>query len=81
MRLPRDLSGEALCRALARLGYAETRTTGSHRRLTATEHGEHHITVPLHRALRVGTLRGILTDVARHRQLSVDEVATRLFEP
>jgi hypothetical protein len=34
MRLPRDLSGEELIRKLRRLGYEQTRQTGSHVRLT-----------------------------------------------
>lgn len=65
MRLPRDLSGRALARALEVLGYRITRETGSHLRLTTQEHGEHHVTIPDHETLRVGTLAGILADVAR----------------
>ncbi|MGH7267429.1 MAG: type II toxin-antitoxin system HicA family toxin [Candidatus Rokuibacteriota bacterium] len=56
MRLPRDVSGDDLARALADLGYHTTRQTGSHLRLTTLERGEHHITTPRHAALRVGTL-------------------------
>ena len=41
-RLARDLTGEALAKALAILGYLPTRQTGSHMRLTTPEHGEHH---------------------------------------
>jgi hypothetical protein len=39
-------------------------------RLTTTEHGEHHVTVPAHGALRVGTLAGVLGDVAEHFELT-----------
>jgi len=35
--------------------------------------------VPLHSALRLGTLAGILGDVAEHLGLTRDEVAERLF--
>jgi predicted RNA binding protein YcfA (HicA-like mRNA interferase family) len=62
MRLPRDLSG----RELARFGYTVTRQTGGHIRLTTTVGGEHHLTIPDHQALRVGTLAAILDDVASH---------------
>ena len=62
MRLPRDLSGKELAQALGAFGYRITRQTGSHLRLTTTDHGEHHVTVPQHDPLRVGTLAGILTD-------------------
>jgi predicted RNA binding protein YcfA (HicA-like mRNA interferase family) len=46
MRLPRDLSGAQLVRALERLGYTVTRQTGSHLGVTTKELGEHHITIP-----------------------------------
>ncbi|HEX7671591.1 MAG TPA: type II toxin-antitoxin system HicA family toxin [Polyangiaceae bacterium] len=80
MRLPRDISGDDLVRALAVFGYLETRQIGSHVRLTTGLGGEHHVTVPRHPALRVGTLGGIVVEVATHHKLSRDEVARRLFE-
>jgi len=46
MRLPRDLSGTDLANTLGQLGYVVTRQTGSHMRLTTSESGEHHITIP-----------------------------------
>jgi predicted RNA binding protein YcfA (HicA-like mRNA interferase family) len=79
MKLPRDVSGETLARLLRQLGYQPTRQTGSHIRLTTYERGEHHITVPRHAAVRVGTLSGMLADVARHHGLTRDELAERLF--
>ena len=41
MRLPRDVSGDDLAKALGHLGYRVTRQTGSHLRLTTLEGGEH----------------------------------------
>lgn len=79
MRLPRDLSGTDLARALGKLGYEATRQTGSHMRLTTQENGEHHITIPRHDPLRVGTLSAILSDVARHFGTNRDEIVRRLF--
>lgn len=79
MRLPRDLSGPALAQALPALGYRITRQTGSHLRLTTTERGEHHVTIPRHDPLRVGTLAAILADVGEHHGLSRDELLARLF--
>ena len=79
MRLPRDVSGKSLVEMLARLGYAVSRQTGSHIRLTTQEHGEHHLTIPNHDPLRVGTLAAIVGDVARHFQVTRDEIASRLF--
>jgi hypothetical protein len=37
MRLPRDISGERLTKALKVFGYSTTRQTGSHMRLTTQE--------------------------------------------
>ena len=79
MRLPRDVSGTDLAKALKVFGYRISRQSGSHLRLTTSQHGEHHLTIPNHDALRVGTLAGILTDIAEHFGLSRDEIATRLF--
>lgn len=79
MRLPRDLSGSDLVKCLDRLGYHVTRQTGSHMRLTSTAHGEHHITVPRHDPLRIGTLAAVLDAVAVHHGLSRDALLERLF--
>ena len=80
MRLPRDLSGADLVRRLQRLGYAPSRQTGSHLRLTSQMRGEHHVTVPNHDPLRVGTLSAILAAVAAHHGVSRDELLGTLFE-
>ena len=79
MRLPRDLSGSDLAQALHKLGYSITRQTGSHLRLTTREQGEHHLTIPQHTPLRIGTLSAILADVSMHFNCSRDEVLKRLF--
>ena len=79
MRLPRDLSGSDLAFALQRLGYTASRQTGSHLRLTTQRNGEHHLTIPLHGAMRVGTLAAILADVANHCGLTRDEISDLIF--
>lgn len=79
MRLPRDVSGEEFVRALRTLGYEITRQSGSHVRLTTQRGGEHHVTIPMHDPLRVGTLSGVLADVARHHDSTKDEVLEILF--
>jgi predicted RNA binding protein YcfA (HicA-like mRNA interferase family) len=54
-------------------GYEVTRQTGSHLRLTTHRMGrEHHISVPRHASLKVGTLSSILSDIARY--LETDRV-------
>jgi predicted RNA binding protein YcfA (HicA-like mRNA interferase family) len=79
MKLPRDISGRELAKSLATLGYQVTRQTGSHLRLTTTEPAEHHITIPNHASLRVGTLAAIVRDVADFHGLSRDELLDVLF--
>jgi predicted RNA binding protein YcfA (HicA-like mRNA interferase family) len=80
VRLPRDLSGRDLARALRRYGHAVTREAGSHMRLTTQQGGEHHVTIPDHDSLRVGALSGILADVAGHLGIERSTLATELFE-
>jgi predicted RNA binding protein YcfA (HicA-like mRNA interferase family) len=80
VKLPRDLSGAALAGALAKAGYRITRQTGSHIRLTAESHTQHHVTIPAHDLLKVGTLSGILGDIAAHLKIERDELLRRLFD-
>lgn len=79
MRLPRDLGGKELAVLLGRYGYEVTRQTGSHMRLTTTRGGEHHVTIPRHRSLRVGTLGAILRDVAEHLGIPRQTLVEALF--
>jgi predicted RNA binding protein YcfA (HicA-like mRNA interferase family) len=79
VKLPRDLSGQDLVNALVRLEYEVSRQTGSHIRLTTQRNGEHHITVPAHDPIKIGTLNAILRDVANHADLSREELLELLF--
>ena len=79
MKLPRDISGLELAKALKKLSYQITRQTGSHLRLTTNDHGQHHVTIPNHDPIKVGTLSGILGDVAGHFESTRDELIQRLF--
>jgi predicted RNA binding protein YcfA (HicA-like mRNA interferase family) len=79
VKLPRDLSSEDLVKALARFEYLVDRQTGSHIRLRTQKNGEHHVTIPAHDPLKVGTLNAILRDIAEHFGLSRDELIAELF--
>ena len=80
MRMPRDISGTELASLLRRHGYEVTRQTGSHLRLTSHRMGrEHHISVPRHAALKVGTLSSILADVARYLEMDRDLFMQEIF--
>jgi predicted RNA binding protein YcfA (HicA-like mRNA interferase family) len=80
LKLPRDLAGPHLATLLRRYGYEITRHTGSHMRLTGTFSGhQHHITIPAHDPLKIGTLSAILTDVAGYLGLTRKAVEVELF--
>ena len=81
MRLPRDLSGHELAKLLRFHGYEQTRQVGSHLRLTSSIRGsQHHITLPAHKILKVGTLGGILAEVATYLKVSRAELEQSLFD-
>jgi len=79
MKLPRDVSGADLVKSLKRLGYVETRQTGSHIRLSTTEGEVHHLTVPAHDPIKLGTLAAIIADIALQKKVSKDQVVLQLF--
>jgi predicted RNA binding protein YcfA (HicA-like mRNA interferase family) len=80
VKLPRDLSGPELAKLLEEYGYRITLQTGSHIRLTSNiGHGEHHITIPNHNPLKVGTLGNILNEVASYLDVDRPTLVERLF--
>lgn len=80
MRLPRDVGGRELIRKLERMGYVVTRQTGSHVRLTCSLPAQGHITVPVHDALRIGTLAKIIDDVAVQQMMAREALIEKLFQ-
>ena len=80
MKLPRDIDGDELARVLDKYGYKITRQTGSHIRLTSDLKGsEHHITIPGHRPLKIGTLSSILNEVAAYLEMDKKTLIEKLF--
>ena len=79
MKLPRDIDAATLKQLLVPLGYTVTRQTGSHIRLTTQNQGQHHITIPNHSPIKVGTLNAILRDIAEHLGLSRDELLDQIL--
>ena len=78
MKLPRDVSGAELGKALRALGYERTRQRGSHMRYTTQRNGEYHLIIPDHNPMKLGTFHGILKDVATHHRISVEELVRLL---
>ncbi len=79
MKLPRDVSGDELAQILSRIGYRITRQTGSHIRLTTEIQGQHHVTIPNHKSLRIGTLSAIISNVANHLGKNKSDLIEELF--
>lgn len=79
MKLSRNIDAQQLIKALQKLGYESTRQSGSHIRLTTQQHGQHHITIPNHDPLKIGTLNALLTEVAQHLGVSKQELIGKLF--
>jgi predicted RNA binding protein YcfA (HicA-like mRNA interferase family) len=80
MKLPRDMGGDELAALLDRYGYKITRQTGSHMRLTSNSKGfEHHITIPRHKPLRVGTLSSIVNEIADYLEIERQKLVEELF--
>jgi predicted RNA binding protein YcfA (HicA-like mRNA interferase family) len=78
MKLPRDVSGPELVKALRLLGYAVDRQKGSHVRVTTQLNGEHHEVVPNHHPIKTGTLSGNLKSIAAHHGLTVEQLIQQL---
>jgi predicted RNA binding protein YcfA (HicA-like mRNA interferase family) len=72
------MSADDLIKLLKHHGYLPTRQTGSHVRMTCdSEKGTHHLTIPKHGTLRVGTLNQILSDVASYLGKSKEDLFWR----
>ena len=81
MKLPRDVGGEELTGLLGRYGYRLTRQSGSHMRLTSSFKGkEHHLTIPRHKPLRIGTLNQILKDLTSYLEVDRQALIKELFQ-
>lgn len=77
-KTPRNLHGKKLGERLKRLGYFDDFHHGDHFIYTTLEKGEHHVSIPQHKPMKVGTLSAILKDIARHHGLTVQELLSRL---
>jgi predicted RNA binding protein YcfA (HicA-like mRNA interferase family) len=79
MKMPRDTSAGALIKSLKLYGYSITRQSGSHIRLSTEKNGQHHITIPNHDPIKIGTLSAILSDIAAHFNKTKEDVITEIF--
>ena len=80
MKLPRDICGEQILKKLEKIGYEKTKQTGNHIKLTKKfDIGEHHITIPNHNLIKVGTLNSIVKNLSENLKLSKDQIFNILF--
>ena len=79
MKVPRDLSGAQLIKALCRdWGYRQVHQEGSHIILQTETPGHQRLAVPNHNPLRVGTLNSIVRAVATHKEVDRQTVLDSL---
>jgi len=79
MKIPRNLKGSSLSKILCKLwDYKIVHQEGSHIILETKIPSHQRISIPNHSPLRVGTLNGILTSVARHKQVSKQDILDTL---
>jgi predicted RNA binding protein YcfA (HicA-like mRNA interferase family) len=74
MKLPRDVGGTDLIKALRKLDYQPTRQRGSHIRVTTQRDGQHHEAIPNHHSIKIGLLSDILKSIAAHHRMSLEEL-------
>lgn len=80
-KIPRDISGAELAGLLKTYGYETTRQSGSHLRLTSKDGStEHHITIPRHSPLKIGTLSNILKELAEGLKIERETLIRELFK-
>jgi predicted RNA binding protein YcfA (HicA-like mRNA interferase family) len=80
MKLFRNINAQELIKALEKLDYFPTRQKGSHIRLSNKMEPIHHITIPNHRPIKIGTLSSIIKDIAFINKMSKEELLILLFD-
>ncbi len=80
MKIPRNISGKDLIDLVKIYDYKVTKRSGSHIRLSTSYKGEHHITIPDHNPLKIGTLNKILQDISEHLKTEKKSLIETLFQ-
>jgi predicted RNA binding protein YcfA (HicA-like mRNA interferase family) len=79
MKMPKDIDSNELIKILKILDYQITRQAGSHIRLSTILNGQHHLTIPNHKPVKIGTLSKILSEIAIHFEITKEELMIKLF--
>jgi predicted RNA binding protein YcfA (HicA-like mRNA interferase family) len=79
VKLPRDLSGRDLIKALCRdWGYRQVHQVGSHVILQTDTPAHQRLAVPDHKTLRIGTLNSLLRLVSEHKGVDREDLLRSL---
>jgi predicted RNA binding protein YcfA (HicA-like mRNA interferase family) len=79
MKIPRNLSGASLVKALCKSwGYKQVHQVGSHIILETEDPFHQRMVVPNHTFLRIGTLNSIIRAVASHKGVSKEKILDTL---
>ena len=79
MKLPRDVDGPQLVRALQRrLDYEVVRQRGSHIRVATQRDGVYQETIPRHFPIGLKSLESLLKNISKHHGMTVDELLETL---
>ena len=79
MKIPRDITANDLLKSLKSFGYEIVRQKGSHIRIKTELNGEHYETIPNHKPIKIGTLSGILNNIAEHFDMTKEELMEQIF--
>ncbi|HEY2583160.1 MAG TPA: type II toxin-antitoxin system HicA family toxin [Mucilaginibacter sp.] len=79
MKIPRSLSAKELIKLLKLYDYEISSQKGSHIKITTQKGGEHHLAIPNHDPIKIGTLNAIIRQVAEHLGKTKETVFEELF--
>ena len=73
------MAAKKLIKLLKVYGYEVVSQKGSHIKVTTRLIGEHHLAIPNHDPLKIGTLNAIIRQVAEHLDKNKEDVMKELF--
>jgi len=79
MKSSRSLSAKDVIKLLKMYGYEVVSQRGSHIKITTQLNGQHHLAIPNHDPIKIGTLNAILRQVAEHHNQTKEDVIRKLF--
>jgi predicted RNA binding protein YcfA (HicA-like mRNA interferase family) len=79
MKIPLSLSAKQLIKLLKVYGYETISQKGSHIKVTTNKDGEHHLAIPNHDPIKIGTLNATIRQVAEHQGKSKKDIYGDLF--